>query len=144
MIVTLPIEIEKIVAEKISSGGYQSADEVISKSVCLLEAKEKGTEALRRGIMRGFEDIQEGRFSTISTDEELEAFSNDLIRQAKEKPDASKNQSANNQNLDFRRRRPQRYLGLCRPIRRKFSRKTHQGNQQKFILLRDNPLVGRE
>ncbi len=64
MIVTLPTEIEKIVAEKISSGAYQSADEVISKSVRLLEAKEKGIEALRREIMRGFEDIQEGRYRT--------------------------------------------------------------------------------
>ena len=90
MIVTLPTEIERIVAEKISSGAYQSADEVISKSVRLLDAKEKGTEVLRREIMRGFEDIQEGRFSTVSSDEELEAFSDDLIRQAKEKRDASK------------------------------------------------------
>jgi len=90
MTVTLPAEIEKIVAEKISSGAYQSADEVISKSVRLLEAKDKGTEALRREIMRGFEDIQEGRFSTVSNDEELEAFSDDIIRQAKEKRDASK------------------------------------------------------
>ena len=85
MIVTLPTEIEKIVAEKISSGAYQSADEVISKSVRLLEAKEKGTEALRREIMRGFEDIQEGRFSTVSSNDELEAFSDDIIQQAKEK-----------------------------------------------------------
>ncbi len=90
MIVTLPIEIEKIVAEKVSSGAYQSADEVISKSIRLLEAKEKGTEALRREIMRGFEDVQEGRFSTVSSDEELEIFSNDIIRQAKERRDASK------------------------------------------------------
>jgi putative addiction module CopG family antidote len=90
MIVTLPAEIEKIVAEKISSGAYQSADEVISKSIRLLEAKEKGTEALRLEIMRGFEDIQEGRFSTVLSEKELETFSNDIIRQAKERRDASK------------------------------------------------------
>ena len=90
MIVTLPTEIEKIVAEKISSGAYQSADEVISESVRLLEAKEKGTEALRREIMRGFEDVQEGRFSIVSSNEELEDFSDDIIRQAKERRDASK------------------------------------------------------
>ena len=90
MIITLPTEIEKIVAEKVNSGAYQSADEVISSGVRLLEAREKGTEALRREIMRGFEDIEEGRFSTFSTDEELEAFSDDIIRQAKERRDASK------------------------------------------------------
>lgn len=83
MIVTLPTEIEKIVAEKISSGAYQSADEVVSVSVRLLEAKEKGAEALRREIMRGFEDIQENRCKIVSSDEELETFSDDIIRQAK-------------------------------------------------------------
>lgn len=90
MIVTLPTEIEKIVAEKISSGAYQSADEVVSVGVRLLEAKEKGTEALRREIMRGFEDIQEGRYTILSSDEEFEAFSDDIIRQAKERRDASR------------------------------------------------------
>lgn len=90
MIVTLPAEIEKIVREKVSSGAYESADEVISKSVSLLEAKEKGTEALRREIMRGFEDITQGRFAAATSDEELEAFSDDVILQARKKCDASK------------------------------------------------------
>ena len=91
MIISLPTEIEKIVAEKINSGAYQSADEVTSKSVRLLDAKEKGTKALRREIMRGFEDIQQERFTIISSDEELDAFSDEIIRQAKKKRDASKN-----------------------------------------------------
>lgn len=90
MIVTLPTEVERIVTEKVNSGAYKSADEVISVSVRLLEAKEKGKEALRREIMRGFEDIQEGRFSTFSTDDELDAFADDIIRQAKERRDTSK------------------------------------------------------
>ena len=90
MIVTLPTEVEQIVTEKINSGAYKSADEVISVSVRLLEAKEKGKEALRREIMRGFEDIQQGRFSAFSTDDELENFSDNIIRQAKERRDASK------------------------------------------------------
>ncbi len=90
MIVTLPTEIEKIVVEKVNSGAYQSADEVVSIGVRLLEAREKGTEALRREIMRGFEDIQEGRFSSFSTAEESEDFSDDIIRQAKERRGNSK------------------------------------------------------
>ena len=90
MIVTLPTEVERIVTEKVNSGEYKSADEVISVSVRLLEAKEKGKEALRREIMRGFESIQQGRFSTFSTDDELDAFSDEIIRQAKERRDASK------------------------------------------------------
>ena len=90
MNITLPTEIEKIVVEKVNSGAYQSADEVISSGVRLLDAKEKGTEALRQEIMRGFNDIQSGRFSTFSTDDELDAFSEDIITQARERRDASK------------------------------------------------------
>ncbi len=90
MIVTLPTEIEKIVIEKINSGAYQSADEVISSGIRLLEAREKGAEALRKEIMRGFDDIQEGKSSTFSSDEELENFSDEIIRQAKKRRDASK------------------------------------------------------
>lgn len=90
MTVTLPTEIEKIVTEKVSSGAYKSADEVVSNGVRLLEAKEKGTEALRREIMRGFNDIQEGRFLAFSSDAELENFSDDIIQQAKERRESSK------------------------------------------------------
>ena len=90
MIITLPSEIEKIVIEKVNSGAYPSADEVISSGVRLLEARENGTEALRQEIMRGFNDIEDGRFSSFSTDEELEAFSDDIIRKAKDRRDASK------------------------------------------------------
>lgn len=90
MIITVPTEIERIITEKVNSGAYQSADEVVSVSVRLLEAKEKGNEALRQEIMRGFEDIEQGRFSEFSTDEELETFSDEVIRQARERRDASR------------------------------------------------------
>ena len=90
MTVTLSIETEQIVAEKLTSGAYRTADEVVTSGVRLLNAQEKGTEALRREIMRGFTDIQEGHFTTLSTDEELDVFSDDLIRQAKQRRDTSK------------------------------------------------------
>ena len=90
MTVTLSSETEKIVTEKVISGAYQSVDEVVTSGVRLLDAKEKGMEALRAEIMRGFEDIQEGRFSTFSTDDELEAFSDDIIQQARDRRDAPK------------------------------------------------------
>jgi len=88
MIVTLSSETEKIVTEKVISGGYRSADEVVTSGVRLLDAKEKGMEALRTEIMQGFDDIQEERFSTFSTDEELDAFSDDIIQQARDRRDA--------------------------------------------------------
>jgi antitoxin ParD1/3/4 len=63
MVITLTDELEELINEKIKSGEYKSADEVIKAGLRLLSAQEKGTEALRREIMRGVEDIRQGRFT---------------------------------------------------------------------------------
>ena len=81
MTITLTNELEELIIEKVRSGAYKSADEVITASLRLLKAKEEGTEALRREIMRGVEDIQQGRFTTCTTEAELAAFSDEVIRQ---------------------------------------------------------------
>jgi hypothetical protein len=39
-------------------------------------------DALRKEILRGVEDIQQGRFTSCSSDSELEAFSEEIIKQA--------------------------------------------------------------
>jgi putative addiction module CopG family antidote len=64
MTITLADDLEKLVNEKVKSGAYKSADDVIIASLRLLKAQEEGMDALRREIMRGVEDIQQGRFST--------------------------------------------------------------------------------
>ncbi|MGA9997757.1 MAG: type II toxin-antitoxin system ParD family antitoxin [Pyrinomonadaceae bacterium] len=75
MTITLNDELEDLINEKIKSGAYKSADEVIAASLRLLKAKEEGMEALRREIMLGVEDIQQGRYKDYSSDAELEALS---------------------------------------------------------------------
>ncbi len=92
MTITLTDELEELINEKVRSGAYKSADEVIIASLRLLKAQEKGMEALRREIMRGVEDIQQGRFTAYGTDAELEAFSDEIIKQGQERQDASRKQ----------------------------------------------------
>ncbi|HKS27206.1 MAG TPA: type II toxin-antitoxin system ParD family antitoxin [Pyrinomonadaceae bacterium] len=84
MTITLPDELEELINAKVRSGAYKSADEVVMESLRLLKAKEEGMEALRQEIMRGIEDIQQGRFTTHATDAELEAFSDQIIKQGQE------------------------------------------------------------
>lgn len=81
MTITLTDELEEMINAKIRSGAYKSADEVVMESLRLLKAKEEGIDALRREIMRGVEDIGQGRFTTYTTDAELEAFSDEIIMQ---------------------------------------------------------------
>lgn len=80
-VITLTAEQEAIVSERIKSGAYKSAAEVIAASLNLLKEQEKRIEAQRREIMRGVEDIKQGRFTTISTDEELDRFADQIIEQ---------------------------------------------------------------
>ncbi len=89
MTITVTDELEELINEKVKSGAYKSADEVVMESLRLLKAKEEGMEALRREIMRGVEDIRQGRFTTFITDAELESFSDEIIRQGQERLDAS-------------------------------------------------------
>ncbi|MGH9916364.1 MAG: type II toxin-antitoxin system ParD family antitoxin [Pyrinomonadaceae bacterium] len=74
MTITLTKELEELVNEKVKSGKYKSAGEVVMASLRLLKAQEEGMEALRREIMHGVEDIRQGRFTSYATDMELEAL----------------------------------------------------------------------
>ena len=89
MTITLTAELEELINEKVKSGAYNSADEVIMASLRLLKAQEEGMEALRREIMLGVEDIRQGRFTTYATDAELEALSDKIIKRGQERRDAS-------------------------------------------------------
>lgn len=84
MTITLTGELEELINEKVRSGAYKSADEVISASLRLLKAKEEGIEALRREVMRGVADIQKEQFTTFATDGEIEAFCDEIIRQGQQ------------------------------------------------------------
>ncbi len=92
MTITLTDELEELINEKVKSGEYKTADEVIMASLRLLKAQEKGMEALRGEIMRGVEDVRQGHFAEYQTDAELEALSEEIIRQGQQRQDASRGQ----------------------------------------------------
>lgn len=80
--ITLTDEQEAIVSERIKSGAYKSANEVIAASLNLLKEQEKRTEATRREIMRGVEDIEQGLFMIFSTEREFAQFADRIIQRS--------------------------------------------------------------
>lgn len=88
MTITLNHDLEEMVNDKVNSGAYESADEVIRASLRLLQAREEGLEALRNEILLGVAAIQEGRFTECDSDEELESFSDGIIKRAQERREA--------------------------------------------------------
>ncbi len=85
MTITLPPEIEEMVNERVRSGEYPSADEVILTSLRLLRTQEKKLAELKHDLQSGLGDLQQGRFTTFSTDAELENLAAEIISQAQER-----------------------------------------------------------
>ena len=87
MNVSLTPELENFVNEKVKSGLYNSASEVLRESLRLLKEKDLLKEIqrseLRREIMLGVEQIRNGEFVEVKASE-LDAFAEKIIREAKD------------------------------------------------------------
>lgn len=94
MTITLADDLEELINEGVKSGAYDSADDVIRASLRLLKAREEGIDALRKEILLGFEAIQQGRFTTCESDEELDSFSDDIIRRGQERLESRRDRDA--------------------------------------------------
>ena len=63
MNVSLTPELEQLVAQKVGSGMYQTASEVIREGLRLLRERDQRLESLRRDVRAGFEAVDRGEFS---------------------------------------------------------------------------------
>jgi putative addiction module CopG family antidote len=79
MTIILPKDLEGLFKERMENGAYQTPEEMIRVGLRLLEAREKGMDALRSEIMRGVNDLKQGRFTTCTTDDELTDLSESTI-----------------------------------------------------------------
>jgi antitoxin ParD1/3/4 len=66
MNVSLTPELEKLVEDKVATGMYQTASEVVREALRLLNARDTyRLEALRRDVRAGFEEIERGDFLDV-------------------------------------------------------------------------------
>ena len=69
---------EKLVQEKVESGLYRDADEVVRDALRLLDRQiridEEKLEALRAAVQLGVDDVEAGRYIEMSSEEELDAL----------------------------------------------------------------------
>lgn len=75
MNVSLTPELEMLVNEKVKSGDYNSASEVVREALRLLkeqdELKRIRREELRREVMKGVEEIRNGKGTVYNSAQEL-------------------------------------------------------------------------
>lgn len=75
MSVTLTPKLEQYVREKLAAGGYRDEADVIADALYLLEQRDSDRRgALIGAIEEGEADIRAGRYATLSTPEEIDAF----------------------------------------------------------------------
>jgi len=92
MTITLTDEVERLINERVKSGAYASANEVILTSLQLLRAYEERLAELKRDIQAGVDAIKQGRFITCSSDDDLDDFAAEVIKQAQERRDQAGHQ----------------------------------------------------
>jgi antitoxin ParD1/3/4 len=92
MNVSLTPELEAFVHDKVASGRYTSASEVVRESLRLLEEREwirqRRVDELRAEIQKGIDDIEAGRVIELNSDEELKEFFEDIKRRGRERLNA--------------------------------------------------------
>jgi antitoxin ParD1/3/4 len=63
MNISLTPELERLVADKVKSGMYQTSSEVIREGLRLLKERDDQLVSLRRDIRAGFDAIERGEYS---------------------------------------------------------------------------------
>jgi antitoxin ParD1/3/4 len=61
MNVSLTPELEQLVHEKVASGLYQTASEVVREALRLLQARDQERERLRADVQAGFDQLERGQ-----------------------------------------------------------------------------------
>jgi antitoxin ParD1/3/4 len=82
MSIILEPDVEARIARRVASGRYNSASEVLRESLALLDDDDrKNREALRDEVLKGVEDLENGRYREFNSEDELRAFGNEIITQ---------------------------------------------------------------
>ena len=84
MNVSLTPELENMVNQKVKTGMYNSASEVVREALRLLEEKDRlkemRLEELRVEIRKGRDQIRSGNYIEVKTNQELTEFGENIIR----------------------------------------------------------------
>ena len=88
MNISLTPELERLVQEKVASGLYNSASEVIRESLRLLHERDRireiRLEELRKEIQKGVSQLERGEYEVYETDE-LKTLVSEIQRKGKAK-----------------------------------------------------------
>ena len=71
MHVSLTPRLEEYAKEKVASGLYNNASELMREALRLMIQREQDYETLKSSVTRGFKQIEEGQFTAVSSEDEF-------------------------------------------------------------------------
>lgn len=74
MHVSLTPRLEEYAKDKVSSGLYNNASELVREALRLMIQREQDYNKLQTAVSRGFEQIEEGKLTKVSSEEEFLAM----------------------------------------------------------------------
>jgi antitoxin ParD1/3/4 len=84
MTISLSKEQEKVIKQHLATGEFSSEGEVLNEALALLQKRGEAVQKLRTEIQAGLDDLDAGRYTTISNAEEAKAFADDIKRRGRE------------------------------------------------------------
>ena len=88
MNVSLTPQLEKMVKQKVASGRYSSASEVIREALRLMERQQaeraQRLKELRREIQVGLDQVARGEYTELETEADIDRFFDDLDKHVRQ------------------------------------------------------------
>ena len=89
MNVSLTNELNELVREKVDSGLYNSASEVIRAALRLMAERDRldaiREDEFRKAVSKGIVDLDAGRFTELSGDAEMKTFADSIKKRGRKK-----------------------------------------------------------
>ena len=85
MTINLTPEQRRFIEERLETGDYSDESEVVGHALNLWQRYRERVEEIRAGVQRGIDDIEAGRYRTISNPEEAKAFGDEIKKRGRER-----------------------------------------------------------
>ena len=84
MTIELTREQEKFIEQELATGHFTDKGEVIAEALALLKRQGEARAKIQAAVQRGIDDLDAGRYRTISTPEEAQAFAAEIKQRARD------------------------------------------------------------
>lgn len=84
MTIELTLEQKRFVEEQVATGKYASESALIQQALKVLQRRDERIAEVQAGVQRGIDDMKAGRYKTISTPAEAEAFADEIKQRGRE------------------------------------------------------------